>query len=146
MLGIRTASHAFDARGDTSAMLADWPEFDAEVLGGNYQGHYGRSEAGTKISIVPGMEQHSLLKGFDPEGFESPCTLYENRPLRSDRAQVLLVGSIPGKPPEPVLWLNDNAWGKALCTSLGHWKDSENEGYYKLMVNAVEYLLEQVAK
>jgi hypothetical protein len=78
VMGIRTASHAFDARkpipreggpvtledGSTSELLAQWPEFDREVLGGNYQGHYGQQDEGTKIAVIPGMEGNPLLHGF----------------------------------------------------------------------------------
>src|SRR5690606_16281608 len=39
MLGLRTASHAFALRDATAAEgLVAWPEFDAEVWGGNYTG------------------------------------------------------------------------------------------------------------
>jgi len=99
VLGIRTASHAFDTRGKIpnhqegnpsannkkSAYLTSWPEFDEEILGGNYTGHYGQLKQGTRVSIVPGMQNHPLLKGVDPEGFMSPSTLYKNNPLRSFR-------------------------------------------------------------
>jgi hypothetical protein len=41
LIGLRTASHAFDSRGSGPAGHADWPAFDADVLGGNYHNHYG---------------------------------------------------------------------------------------------------------
>ncbi|MDR1335460.1 MAG: isochorismatase family protein, partial [Tannerella sp.] len=118
LLGLRTASHAFDAKGNvpreggaveaarenTSGLLAQWPEFDEQVLGGNYQGHYGHLNTGTDITIVPGMENHPLLRGVTP--FNSPNWLYRNRPLRTSRARVLLLGSNPGVPDEPVMWIN----------------------------------------
>jgi nicotinamidase-related amidase len=155
VLGIRTANHAFVARGnipreegvsgaspgDTSAFLSVWPEFDGEILGGNYHGLYGYVEDGCAISVVPGMEQHPLLKGVDPEGFSSQITLYKTRPLRSERAQVLLTGSIPGQPPEPVLWTNRNQYGVAIYTVLGHPDDWENESFHNIMLNAVDYLI-----
>jgi nicotinamidase-related amidase/type 1 glutamine amidotransferase len=155
LLGIRTASHAFDAKrnvpreggGLVSAseqageFLDQWPEFDKEVLGGNYQGHYGHLEEGTKITITPGMEGHPLLKGIDPEGFTSPSWLYKNRPLRSQNIQVLLTGTIPGQHPEPVMWINNREKGKVVYTSLGHWDDWENENFNTLIFNSVNYLL-----
>ncbi len=141
VLGIRTASHAFDVRDNDSSLLVDWPEFDADILGGNYHGHYGRISEGMKVSIVPGMETHSLLKGVAAEGFASPGTLYEVRPLKSDHAQVLLTGNIPETPPEPVLWINRNAYGMAVYTSLGHWEDWDNENFKAIMMNAVGFLL-----
>jgi hypothetical protein len=142
VLGIRTASHAFGAREFDTNRLVDWPEFDPEILGGNYHGHYGRIQNGMEVAVVPGMEEHVLLQGTDPEGFRSPCTLYEVRPLKSRQAQVLLTGSIPDKPPEPVLWINRNRYGTAIYTSLGHFKDWENENFRHIIFNAVDYLLD----
>ena len=154
VLGIRTASHAFAARNDipreegvtgaapvdTSVFLSVWPEFDAEILGGNYHGHYGYESGGCTVSVVPGMEEHPLLKGADPEGFTSQITLYKVRPLRSESAQVLLTGSIPGQPPEPLLWVNRNKYGMAVYTSLGHPEDWEMESFQNIMINSVDYL------
>jgi hypothetical protein len=142
VLGIRTANHAFDARDHDSSLLVDWPDFDPEILGGNYHGHYGRIQQGMQVAIVPGMEGHTLLQGVNPEGFRSPCSLYEVRPLKSDRVQVLLIGSIPDKPPEPVLWMNRNRYGEAIYTSLGHFEDWENENFRQIILNAVDYLLD----
>lgn len=155
VMGIRTASHAFDARkpipreggpltladGSTPELLDQWPEFDKDLLGGNYQGHYGHQEAGTRISVIPGMEGHPLLNGFPTEGFSSSGTLYRNRPLRSPHAQVLLMGAIPDHDPEPVYWINDTGKNRVIYTSLGHWDDWEEEGFRKLMTNSVRYLL-----
>ncbi|MBZ5856432.1 isochorismatase family protein [Flavihumibacter profundi] len=157
LLAIRTSSHAFDAKGNVSRsgggvvasnvpvsdQLAQWPEFDKEVLGGNYQGHYGHLQKGTAITIVPGMESHPLLKGVDSLGFVSPSWLYINRPLRGENMQVLLQGTIPNEPVQPVLWVNNREKGKVVYTSLGHWDDWKIESYKNLMVNAVDYLLEK---
>jgi nicotinamidase-related amidase len=152
LLGLRTASHAFDANGNVpregggieaaresaSAFLSQWTEFDRDVLGGNYQGHHGHLKTGTEVFVVPGMENHPLLKGVEPE-FTSLNWLYKNRPLRSAKAQVLLLGSNPGVPDEPVLWIN----GNVIYTSLGHWEDWKIESFRNLMFNTVDYLLEK---
>lgn len=155
VLGIRTASHAFDTKGNVpregggivaatgkvSEFLSSWPEFDEDILGGNYAGHYGHLKEGTVVSIVPGMTNHPLLKGFNPDGYTSPNWLYKNRPLRSANAQVLLIGTIPGQAPEPVLWINENKFGKVVYTSLGHWDDWESSSFKNTMLNSVDYLL-----
>lgn len=155
VLGIRTASHSFDTKGNVrredaglavtkgelSEFLAGWPEFDEEVLGGNYQDHYGQLKEGTEVSTVPGMEKHPLLQGVNPGGFTSQGSLYKNRPLRSDNVQVLLLGTIPGQEAEPVFWINQNQYGKAVYTSLGHWDDWKTESFKNAMLNSVDYLL-----
>ena len=157
LLAIRTSSHAFDAKGNVSRsgggvvaanvpvsdQLAQWPEFDKEVLGGNYQGHYGHIQQGTNIAIVPGMEGHPLLKGVPLEGFTSPSWLYINRPLLSDNLQVLLSGSIPGEPTQPVLWINNREKGKVIYTSLGHWDDWKIPSFKNILSNAVDILLKK---
>ena len=151
VLGIRTASHSFDANANVpregggieatkenaSAFLAQWKEFDKDVLGGNYQGHYGHLNTGTDVSVVPGLENHPLLKGVEPK-FNSPNWLYKNRPLRSDNIQVLLLGSNPDVPDEPVMWINNN---NVIYTSLGHWDDWQIESFRNLMFNVVVYLI-----
>jgi len=157
VLGIRTASHAFDTKGairreregnasassERSEILTSWPEFDKEILGGNYTGHYSSLEEGAMVSIVPGMQNNPLLKGVDPAGFISPNSLYKNSPLLSDKVQVLLLGTIQDKPSEPVLWTNENQYGKAIYTSLGHWDDWKIESFKNVMLNSVDYLLKQ---
>ncbi len=160
LLAIRTSSHAFDAKGNVSRsgggvvasnipvsdQLAQWPEFDRDVLGGNYQGHYGHLKKGTDVSLVPGMENHPLLKGVPGEGFISPGWLYINRPLRSSNVQVLLTGSIPGQPVQPLLWINNSEKGKVIYTSLGHWDDWQIESFRNIMFNIVDFLLQSSKK
>jgi nicotinamidase-related amidase/type 1 glutamine amidotransferase len=150
IIGLRTASHAFDAKGNVPRsggsiekskekvgdFLAQWTEFDKEVWGGNYQGHYGHLKTGTDISITPGMENHPVLKGVTP--FNSPNWLYQNRPLRSDSAQVLLLGANPDVPMEPVAWFNGD---NIFYTSLGHWDDWKIESFRNLMFNVIDRFL-----
>ncbi len=155
LLAIRTSSHAFDAKGNVSRsgggvvasnvpvsdQLAQWPEFDKEVLGGNYQGHYGHLKKGTDIALVPGTENHPILKGVPAEGFVSPGWLYINRPLRSENIQVLLTGTIPEQPVQPLLWINNREKGKVIYTSLGHWDDWQIDSFRNIMLNSVDFLL-----
>jgi hypothetical protein len=84
------------------------------------------------------MENHPILKNVTP--FTSPNWLYQNRPLRTDKAQVLLLGSNPGVPNEPVMWINGK---NVIYTSLGHWDDWKIESFRNLMLNTVNYLLNQ---
>ena len=146
VLAMRTASHAFDAKGPISeggVELGQWPEMDNEVLGGNYQGHHKELEAGTKVTVVPGMQGHSLLKGVDEPSFISMGSLYLNTPLASDNAQVLLLGEIPDEQVEPVFWINKGPYGnKVISTSLGHLEDWKVSAFHKIMMNSVGYLLQ----
>jgi len=159
ILGLRTASHAFNANqvvpntgggvsaatGKVPEFLDQWPEFDKDVLGGNYVGHYGTMKVGIVFSVVPGMENHPIFKGVSPDDFVGPVaplhTLYENRPLRSANIQVLLLGTVPEKPVEPVFWINHREKGTVIYSSLGHWEDWKIEKFRKIMFNTVDFLL-----
>jgi hypothetical protein len=82
------------------------------------------------------MENHPILKGVKP--FTTLNWLYQNRPLRSEKAVVLMLGSNPGVPNEPVFWINND---RVIYTSLGYWDDWKEESFRNLMFNSVDYLL-----
>lgn len=147
VLGIRTASHAFDPRykegvSDTLInSLTKWKEFDKKILGGNYQGHT-ESELITVISVVPGMESHPLLNDMNLENFFSSDQLYRNQFLRSEKAQVILLGTKKGEPSQPVLWTNiTDGRNNVIYTSLGSAIDWENKEFRQVMKNSIYYLL-----
>src|SRR5262249_30451380 len=99
VVGIRTASHAFDAKGKLAEGSAVWPKFDPEVLGGSYSGHHGAGPK-TTVSAVQGAEKHPVLTGVQTP-FASHGSLYKVSPLAQSTTP-LLIGSIPNKAQEPV--------------------------------------------
>ncbi len=134
IIGLRTASHAFE----------NWKEWDHEVLGGNYQNHHNNKLA-TTIRIAPEAAENPLLAGVAKE-FATPGSLYRNTPLAAE-AKVLLMGSVEGKPAEPVAWTHSFKGTPVFYTSLGHPKDFEIESFNRLLLNAVQWALAQpVAK
>jgi hypothetical protein len=139
VVGVRTASHAFTVRRERAPEgRADWPEFDHEVIGGNYTGHHG---SGPEVAVerAPGTAGHAVLEGVDAAGIRGHGSLYQVSPLAAS-ATALLVGSIPGKPAEPVAWVNRTRWGgKVFYTSLGHPADFEEEAVNRLLENAVRW-------
>lgn len=144
VVGIRTASHAFAASPKqklTDASLAEWPEFDAEVLGGNYHNHHRPSDK-TRVAVVPGAVGHPILKGVRIEELVGHGTLYRNEPL-APTANALLLGSIPDQPTEPLAWTHRAApgGGRVFYTSLGHPEDFPQAAFRQLLVNAVEWAL-----
>src|SRR5258706_2842473 len=52
VVGIRTANHAFTARGEISNGYEAWPEFVPDILGCENRG-YGSAELGTDVAMVP---------------------------------------------------------------------------------------------
>ncbi len=140
MLGIRTASHAFCLRNQPAPEgLADWPEFDAEIWGGAYTNHHGNGPK-TIVSYDAGADaSHPILKEVPREGFVGHGSLYMVRPLASS-ATPLLIGTIEGKDPEPVAWINAReGGGKSFYTSLGHRLDFEEPAFRRLLANAVHW-------
>ena len=132
IVGIRTASHAFKG----------WPEFDKEVLGGNYMGHYGKGPA-TQLAIVEKAKIHPILAGFT--AYESTSWLYKNPGVvgGANNVEILLTGTTKDIT-EPVAWTHEPATAglrrgaqRVFYTSLGAHDDFENEGFRQMLVNAV---------
>jgi type 1 glutamine amidotransferase len=127
LIGLRTASHSFE----------NWKEFDAQVLGGNYQNHHG-NKFKTSVSIIPEAKENPLLRGVT--GFLSDGSLYKNTPLRAGSVP-LLRGTIEGQPSEPVAWTHEYRGGRIFYSSLGHPNDFKNESFVNLVHNAMEWTL-----
>jgi putative membrane-bound dehydrogenase-like protein len=122
IVGVRTASHAFQ----------NWLALDKEVLGGNYQGHYGAGPP-VEVHIETQAKNHPILPGV--KSFQSAGSLYKNSGLAKD-VGVLLTGEIPGHT-EPVAWTRINHGGRVFYTSLGHPKDFADDNFKQLLVNAL---------
>jgi putative membrane-bound dehydrogenase-like protein len=122
IVGVRTASHAFQ----------NWLALDKEVLGGNYQGHYGGGPP-VEVHIETQAKNHPILTGVKP--FQSVGSLYKNTGLAKD-TEVLLTGTIPDHS-EPVAWTRTHNGGRVFYTSLGHQKDFADDNFKQLLVNAL---------
>jgi type 1 glutamine amidotransferase len=137
VVGIRTASHAF-ALGKNQKLAegnADWPEWDAQVLGGNYGNHHGKGPP-IEMSVADG--KHAIMRGV-PATFSSQSTLYRNTPLRSG-AHALLTGTIPNQPVEPIAWtFKRSDGGQSFYTSLGSPSDFQNPAFTQLLKNAIAW-------
>ncbi|MCX5684366.1 MAG: ThuA domain-containing protein [Planctomycetota bacterium] len=128
LVGLRTASHAFQ----------NWLEFDKEVLGGNYNNHYGAGPV-TKVSIAEKAKEHPILAGVGP--FTSTASLYKNEGAAAD-IELLLSGTItdPKEKKEvthPLAWTRVHNSGRVFYTSLGAPEDFANENFRRMIVNAL---------
>jgi type 1 glutamine amidotransferase len=139
VIGIRTASHAFSLRGqEMPEGTVAWPEWDAEVFGGNYTNHYGNQFAAT-VRIAPGAEEHAILTQAPREPFRQGGSLYKTSPLKAGAA-VLLLGQVEGQAEEPVAWTFERAdGGRSFYTSLGHVDDFANPAFVRLLLNGVHW-------
>jgi type 1 glutamine amidotransferase len=120
IIGLRTASHAFQT----------YLEFDREVLGGGYNGHYGDDPV--ELHFVSNQAKHPVLAGVTPFSSQK---LYKNPTLASD-ATVLLEGTIPGHR-EPVAWVREHNGSRVFYTSLGIPEDFAQESFRRLLVNSI---------
>jgi type 1 glutamine amidotransferase/nicotinamidase-related amidase len=139
IVGIRTASHAFSLNGGKPPEgCATWEEFDRDVFGGHYMGHHGEG-AKVTVSAAEGSAKHPILEGTDLKELRGHGSLYRVRPLQKSTT-VLLLGAIPEKPAEPVIWTNTTkAGGRVVYMSLGHAKDFEQPAFNRLLRNAIQW-------
>ena len=134
VVGIRTACHAFDTRGNAPEGHAEWPSFDPDVLGGHYTGHHA-NELKPKVTMAKGAESHPIMAGVQTP-FTGQGSLYKTGPLAAS-ARALLLGEIAGHPVEPVAWVNLVGSSRVFYTSLGHPGDFDNTAFRRLLRNAV---------
>lgn len=135
VVGIRTASHAFVLAKNQkpAAGNADWPDWDATVIGGNYANHHGK---GPPTVVTKTGPDHAILEGVTLP-FSSESTLYRNTPLRAG-AVALITGTIPNQPAEPLAWTFTRAdGGKTFYTSLGSPGDFKNPSFVRLLRNGL---------
>ena len=136
VVGIRTASHAFSPGKNQTppAGYADWPEFDAEVFGGNYHGHHGNKLKST----VTVASDHVILDGLPKnKPVHQGGSLYQTLPL-ANGTTVLSTGLIEGESPEPVTWtfLRANG-GRSFYSSMGHVDDFVNPDFIRLLYQGI---------
>ncbi len=142
VVGVRTASHAFAARSGEPPEGHDvWPEFDRDVLGGNYHGHHGNKageDLSTHVWAVPEGRTHPVMQGF-PEGeIQVRSWLYMTSPL-ADGTAILMMGRVGDRQPhEPVTWTNvHSGGGRVFYTSLGHPDDFQMPAFRRLLVQGI---------
>jgi putative heme-binding domain-containing protein len=139
LVGIRTASHAFDAKPPDDGHVA-WANFDREILGGHYENHYGKGAA-VEVKATPEGARSGILAGVAPLPFKSPSHLYKSRDL-FHTTTALLTGQIEGRPEvEPLAWINTGENRRVFYTSLGAAEDFQIAPFRALLRNAVLWSL-----
>ncbi len=148
VIGIRTASHAFALRAIKGRPApvpeghADWPEFDREILGGNYSDHYGHGIE-TFARPAPTQMQHPILAGISADEFVVPSHLYKN-PGIAEGTTLLLTARMTGRPEiEPVAWVNTKDKRRVFYTSLGAPEDFAVPQFRRLLLNGIFWALDK---
>jgi type 1 glutamine amidotransferase len=165
IVGIRTATHAFQPGKDSSYAKYHWQGkekgyeqgFGKQVLGETWVAHHGNHmKEGTRGIVAKGQESHPILKGIkDGDIFGTSDVYRVNLPLPGDcvplvfgQVTATLEPSSPavaGKkndPMMPVAWTKSytgTAGKKArvFTTTVGCAEDFSSEGYRRLLANAV---------
>jgi hypothetical protein len=146
VMGIRTATHAFDREPPTSGHVR-WEDFDNEVFGGDYQGHYGNKpphDPRSHVSMTATGREHPILEGMGVSEFRSTAHLYRNRELATN-TEVLLDGYVVGSEVrEPVAWTYETKQGgRSFYTSLGDIEDFELRPFRLLLRNSIFWCLKK---
>lgn len=141
VLGIRTANHAFHLREKPAPEgRADWPEFDEQVIGGRYTGHWGEGPLTAVSAVNESVAEHPIMQDVNLSEMVGHGSLYKVSPLQKT-AVPLLTGTITGETPEPVVWVNSRSdGGTTVYTSLGHPQDFSQPAFNRMLKNAVRWL------
>lgn len=145
VVAIRTASHAFCLR-PTKNGPNEWPEFDAQVIGGHYTNHYSNNKGdgpGTFVWAPKEARTHAILQGVRHDEFEIQAGLYRVSPLGKN-TQIMMMGRVGDlKPHEPVAWTNKTKWGgRVFYTSFGHTSHFAMDDVQRLLHNGVRWALD----
>ena len=169
VIGLRTATHAFNNGGGTYARYSNgsnvpgWQGgFGKLVLGEQWVNHHGQhGKEGTRGIVVPGQERNPILRGIEPGGVFGPTDVYtvviddlakSSTPLLLGEVTETLESTskaVAGKKNDPMMPV---AWTKAykspsgkearvFCTTMGAATDLEAEGTRRLIINATYWAL-----
>jgi hypothetical protein len=158
VVGLRTATHAFQIkRPDAPFRKYHWQNaddyvggFGRQVLGETWVSHYGANhKQSSRLVFEPSQAGHPILRGVRDVWVESGG--YTADPIAGSvvlaRGQILN-GMTPDSPPAPDKQALPVAWtrtyrgasgreGRVFTTTHGASEDLRNEGFRRLLVNAV---------
>jgi type 1 glutamine amidotransferase len=163
VIGIRTATHAFNTKSEkygkytwTNKDPAYEQGFGRQVLGETWISHHGgHGKQSTRGIIAAGQEKHPILRGIKDGDIWGPTDVYGVRlPLPGD-SQPLVLGAVlegmkfddkpvagqKNDPMMPIAWTKTytGASGKparVVCSTIGAANDLTAEGTRRLLVNA----------
>ncbi len=168
VIGLRTATHAFQLKGKTYSRFSNgsnekgWEGgFGRVVLGEKWISHHGgHGKEGTRGIFAKGEENHPILRGIKDGDIFGTTDVYGVRlPLPGD-SKPLVLGqvtetlqpdskAVEGKkndPMMPVAWTKtysivDGKTGRVFTTTMGASQDLSSEGTRRMLVNACYWAL-----
>jgi hypothetical protein len=169
IVGLRTATHAFDIPADRKFAKYGWQStaddykqgFGRQVLGETWINHHGsHGKQSTRGRFAPGKENHPILRGIKDGEIWGPSDVYGVRlPLPGDSDQLVLGAILEGMKPDdkpiagaknqpmmPIAWTKSyqGSQGKTARTftsTMASGQDMENEAFRRLLVNACYWCL-----
>lgn len=163
IVGLRTATHAFNYSRNKDSKYAKWSFRSKEPKGGwgravlgetwiNHYGHHNRES--TRGVVAKGMENHPIVQGC--EDIWGPSDVYGLTTLEGDCKPLIMGVVLKGmdpkdepnsdKKPVPVAWTKSYTGDKGktarvFTTTMGHSFDFKSEGFRRLMVNGCYWAL-----
>jgi type 1 glutamine amidotransferase len=117
---------------------ADWPEYNAKLVGGGARGH----EEYREFDVALASAKHPLLEGV-PQTFAITDELYQAVLDHESPSEVLATSRSRVTQKEyPTLWTRTLGKGRIVCLTLGHdGAAHELPAYQKLLTNSVRWLM-----
>lgn len=164
IIGLRTATHGFNYKPGSAYEKYSWNYkgtdyeggFGRQVLGETWVEHHGKhGKQATRGRIAPGAEKHPILRGIRDGEIWGPTDVYRVRlPLPGDSRPVLLGEVVEGmsesdppaagavnNPMMPIAWTRRVGKARVFTTTMGAATDLPNEGFRRMLVNAVYWAL-----
>ncbi|XZE51648.1 ThuA domain-containing protein [Planctomycetaceae bacterium SH139] len=159
VIGLRTATHAFNIPGDRkfakfsfNSRDEDFRQgFGRQVLGETWINHHGHHKVESTRGIIPAEAgSHPLLSGIESGDIWGPTDVYGVRlPLPGDSQPLVLGQVLQGMSPQdqpvdgkkndpmmPIAWVKTYNGARVFCTTMGAATDLPNAGVRRLLVNA----------
>jgi len=164
IIGLRTATHAFNYRKNRNSPYAKYSSgsreleggYGRQVLGETWVAHWGHhGQESSRGVVAEGMEDHPIVHGC--EDIWGPTDVYEVRTLSGDSKPVIMGQVLRGMTPDsepntekemmPVAWIKSYTGetgntARVFTTTMGAAPDFESEGLRRLLVNASFWCLE----
>ena len=167
IIGLRTATHAFNLKADKAYAKYSWNSkewdggFGRQVLGETWVNHHGQhKKQSTRGIIAAGKDTHPVVRGIKDGDIWCPSDVYAvHLPLPGDSKPLVLGQVLQGmkstdepvagkqnEPMMPVAWTKTytGASGKSarvFATTMGASQDLQSEGLRRLLVNATYWAL-----
>jgi len=169
IIGMRTATHAFNADKHTTYRRYTWNNSDAayeggfgrQVLGETWVAHHGHHGVeSTRGVVAPEAADHPIARGLADGDVWGPTDVYRVRLPLPDGCEPVILGQVlTGMNPDdepvdneknhplmPVGWTkshagDDGTVGRVFATTMGSSTDLAREGTRRMLVNAVYWTL-----